>query len=82
MHAWRPPPATPLTGNSQLPGGFQTVALVGFVSPVAVAIFGPLVGQALDNTPRQLGLTITAGLQAAFITAAGYFKSLVTLEIL
>ena len=65
----------PLTGHTRLPGGFQTVALVGFVSPVAVAVFGPLVGQALDNTPRQLGLTITAGLQAMFITAAGYYKA-------
>lgn len=52
------------------------MAIVGFVSPVAVAAFGPLVGQALDNTSRQAGLTITAGLQATFIAGAGGTSSI------
>ena len=55
-------------------GGFQTVAIAGFVSPVAVAIFGPVVGQALDRQTRQAGLKLAAGCQAACITTAGAFS--------
>ena len=52
-------------------GGFQTVAIAGFVSPVAVALFGPLVGQALDRKSRQAGLTLAVACQAVCITMAG-----------
>lgn len=52
-------------------GGFQAVALAGFISPLAVAILGPAVGAKLDSTRRQTGLTVANVIQTISITAAG-----------
>lgn len=52
-------------------GGFQTVALVGFISPLAVMALGPWCGQLLDLTPRRTALRTIAAAQTAAILTAG-----------
>lgn len=52
-------------------GGFQTVALVGFISPLAVMALGPWCGQLLDLTPRRSALRFIAVAQTAAIITAG-----------
>ena len=52
-------------------GGFQTIALVGFISPLAVMALGPWCGQLLDLTPRRTSLRFIAVTQTAAIVTAG-----------
>eukprot|EP00884_Botryococcus_braunii_P013074 jgi/Botrbrau1/21768/Bobra.43_1s0158.1 len=52
---------------ANVPGGFQTVAIVGFVSPLSTVLFGPLVGQALDRLPRRVGLSGVVAIQSFLI---------------
>lgn len=52
-------------------GGFQAVAIAGFISPLAVALLGPAIGAKLDSTRRQTGLTVANVIQTISITAAG-----------
>lgn len=52
-------------------GGFQTVAVVGFFSPLAVMALGPWCGQLLDLTPRRTALRFIAVVQFAAIVTAG-----------
>lgn len=54
-----------------MPGGFQTVAVVGFFAPLAVTLLGPAVGQALDRTPRLQGLSVVVISQGIFIALSG-----------
>ena len=53
------------------PGGFQTVAVVGFLSPVAVILFGPFCGRMMDFTPRRRALRFITCTQTAAIVTAG-----------
>ena len=52
-------------------GGFQTVALVGFIAPLAVTLLGPATGQLLDHSPRQLALNTCALVQGGCIIVSG-----------
>ena len=52
-------------------GGFQTVALVGFIAPLAVTLLGPATGQLLDHSPRQLALNTCALVQGGCIIISG-----------
>lgn len=54
-------------------GGFQTVALVGFIAPLAVTLLGPATGQLLDHSPRQLALNTCALVQGVCIIISGQF---------
>ncbi|KAL0048832.1 hypothetical protein WJX82_000311 [Trebouxia sp. C0006] len=54
-----------------IPGGFQTVALVGFIAPLAVTLLGPATGQLLDHSPRQLALNTCAMVQGVCIVISG-----------
>ncbi|KAL3150048.1 hypothetical protein ABBQ38_013398 [Trebouxia sp. C0009 RCD-2024] len=54
-----------------IPGGFQTVALVGFIAPLAVTLLGPATGQLLDHSPRQLALNTCAVVQGGCIIVSG-----------
>lgn len=52
-------------------GGFQTVAIVGFMSPLSVAVFGPACGRLLDLTPRRTALRFIISAQIGAIATAG-----------
>lgn len=39
-----------------IPGGFQAIAILGFVAPLACTLAGPAVGRLLDSVYRPLGL--------------------------
>ena len=52
-------------------GGFQTVALVGFIAPLSVTLLGPATGQLLDQSPRQLALNFCAVVQGLCIVMSG-----------
>ena len=55
-------------------GGFQTVALVGFIAPLAVTVLGPATGQLLDHSPRQLALNTCAVVQGTCIVISGVIR--------
>jgi hypothetical protein len=57
-------------------GGFQTVAIVGFLSPLSVAVFGPACGRLLDLTPRRTALRFITSTQLGAIATAGVCASL------
>ena len=47
------------------------MAIVGFLSPLSVAVFGPACGQSLDLTPRRTALRFIITAQIAAIATAG-----------
>lgn len=68
FYLWHIPLAQMDVANA---GGFQTVALVGFISPLAVTVLGPATGQLLDHSPRQLALNTCAVVQGICIVISG-----------
>ena len=52
-------------------GGFHTVAVVGFIAPLAVTVLGPATGQLLDQSPRQQALNFCAVVQGICIVLSG-----------
>lgn len=57
--------------NCACSGGFQTVAVVGFVAPLAVTVLGPATGQLLDRSPREAALNFCAVIQSVCIFVSG-----------
>jgi hypothetical protein len=51
------------------------VALVGFISPLAVMMLGPWCGQLLDLTPRRTALRFIVCMQSSAIIVAGAAKA-------
>ena len=47
------------------------MAVVGFLSPVAVILFGPFCGRMMDFTPRRRALRFITCTQTAAIISAG-----------
>jgi len=52
-------------------GGYQAIAVLGFVSPLGCSLFGPLTGRLLDNMYRPYGLSLMIALQGIAIMASG-----------
>jgi len=52
-------------------GGFQAIAMLGFVSNLACSLIGPAVGRMLDRMYRPYGLGTTTALQGVAIIASG-----------
>ena len=51
-------------------GGFQAIALLGFVSPLACSLFGPAAGRMLDRAHRPFGLGAMVALQGLAIAGS------------
>ena len=47
------------------------MAIVGFLSPLSVALFGPACGRILDLTPRRTALRFITSAQTGAIATAG-----------
>ena len=52
-------------------GGYQAIAVLGFVSPLACSLIGPAAGRLLDKMYRPYGLSLMVGLQGLAIIASG-----------
>jgi iron-regulated transporter 1 len=52
-------------------GGFQAIAVLGFVSPLAWSLLGPAAGRLLDRLYRPYGLGLMIALQSFAVTASG-----------
>ena len=52
-------------------GGYQAIAVLGFVSPLACSLLGPAVGRTLDRVYRPYGLGVMVALQGVAIIASG-----------
>lgn len=48
-------------------GGYQAIAVVGFVAPLACSVFGPTLGRLLDRLSRPVGLGSMVALQGIAI---------------
>lgn len=52
-------------------GGYQAIAVLGFVSPLACSLLGPAAGRLLDRMYRPYGLSLMVALQGLAIVASG-----------
>jgi len=52
-------------------GGYQAIAVLGFVSPLGCSLLGPAIGRLLDSMYRPYGLSLMVGLQGIAIMASG-----------
>ena len=52
-------------------GGYQAIAVLGFVSPLACSILGPAAGRLLDKMYRPYGLGLMVALQGVAILSSG-----------
>ena len=52
-------------------GGYQAIAVLGFVSPLACSLLGPAAGRLLDRMYRPYGLSLMVALQGVAIVASG-----------
>jgi iron-regulated transporter 1 len=58
-------------------GGYQAIALLGFIAPLACSLFGPSLGRLLDQVNRPFGLGLMIALQGIAISGAGLVLMLV-----
>lgn len=58
-------------------GGYQAIALLGFIAPLACSLFGPSLGRLLDQVNRPFGLGLMITLQGIAISGAGLVLVLV-----
>ncbi|KAG7670516.1 putative Solute carrier family 40 member 2, chloroplastic [Nannochloris sp. 'desiccata'] len=52
-------------------GGYQAIAVLGFVSPLGCSLLGPATGRLLDKMYRPYGLSLMVALQGIAIMASG-----------
>jgi Ferroportin1 (FPN1) len=52
-------------------GGYQAIAVLGFVSPLGCSLLGPATGRLLDGMYRPYGLSLMVALQGIAIMASG-----------